>query len=207
MLEIIQDMTANGWIIFAVTIFAYFVLWVDIIKNNGRSQNFFTWFLWGILDSVLFITTYVEEGCDLPIIGACAIGSFIIAFSLLLTKKIKWRKDESQILWLIIATVIIWLWSGSNLVGIIFAVASEMIAGIPLMRASWKNPGSRLTLVSYLIFLISYILSISDSPTWEIKNVLFPIAFLVYSIGDTSPLITKWWKIWKRYRRLRLKKS
>ena len=205
--EIIQKMTVFDWIIIAVTTIAYLILVMDIIKNNGRSQNFFTWFLWGLLDSILLITTYKEKGEDLPLILGCAFGSFLIAFTLLFIKKIEWRKNESQILSLVIITVIIWLWSGSNLVGIIFAVASEMIAGIPLMRASWKSPGSRLTLASYLFFIISYLFSIQDADNWEIKNVLFPIAFLIYGIGDTSPLIKKWWKIRKRYKRLKKKKN
>jgi hypothetical protein len=148
-IEIIQKMDYIDWIIFVVTIIAYSILEIDIIKNNGRSQNFFTWFLWGILDSILCVTTYKENGYDLAIIIGCAFGSFIIAFSLFFIKEKEWRKNESQILTLLIITVIIWLWSESNLVGIIFAVTSEMMAGIPLMRASWKNPGSRLTLASY----------------------------------------------------------
>ena len=202
-LEIIQKMTSIDWVIFAVTIFAYFILEADIIKNNGRSQNFFTWFLWGILDSLLLITTYKENGSDIPIIAGCVIGSFFMAFSLLFVKKIKWRKSENRILLLVVMTVIIWLWSGSNLVGIIFAVVSEMIAGIPLMRASWKNPGSRLTLASYVCFFGSYILSIAIAPNWSIENVLFPISFLIYSIGDTIPLVKKWWEIVKRYNQMK----
>ena len=205
--EIIQKMTAFDWIIIAVTIIAYLILVWDIIKNNGRSQNFFTWFLWGLLDSILFITTSKEQGEDLPLIFGCAFGSFLIAFTLLFIKKIKWRKNESQILSLVVITLIIWLWSKSNLVGIVFAVASEMIAGIPLMRASWKSPGSRFTLLSYLFFIISYLLSIQNAENWDIKNVLFPIAFLIYGIGDTSPLIKKWWKIRKRYRKFKKKRA
>lgn len=191
--DIIQNVAVIDWIIFTVTIIAYIILVVDVIKNNGKSQNFFTWFLWGILDSILLITTFREKGSDLAIITGCVIGSFFVAISLLFVKKIKWRKDESQILLLVIITMIIWIWSGSNLVGIVFAVASEMIAGIPLMKASWQNPGSRLTLVSYLFFIVSYVLSIISAPNWEIENVLFPVAFLIYSIGDTFPLIQKWW--------------
>jgi hypothetical protein len=197
--EIIQKMTSMDWIIFAVTIFAYFILEVDIIKNNGQSQNFFTWFLWGILDSILLITTYKEKGSDLPIIAGCVIGSFFMAFSLLFVKKIRWRKSESRILLLVILTVIIWLWSGSNLVGILFAVVSEMIAGIPLMRASWKNPGSIITLASYVCFFGSYILSMYSAPNWHI----FPISFLLYSVGDTTPLVKKWINIIKRYQRMK----
>lgn len=191
-IEIVQKMTSIDWIIFAVTLFAYLILIVDILINNGKSQSFFTWLLWGILDSILIITSYMEKSTDLAIIFGCIIGSFSVSIFLLFVKKIKWTKNETRILLLIIITVIIWLWSGSNLVGIIFAVTSEMLAGIPLMKSSWKTPGSKLTLASYLVFIISYVLTIWISPNWQIKNVLFPLAFLIYGILDTIPLINKW---------------
>ena len=200
--EIIQKMTSIDWIIFAVTTIAYLILIADIFINNGVSQNFFTWLLWGVLDSILLITTYKENGADIAIIFSCAMCSFLVAICLALIKKIKWRKSESRIFSLLVATVVIWLWSGSNLVGIIFAITSEMIAGIPLMRSSWKNPGSRLTLASYLCFFISYIISIYNSPNWDIENVLFPLSFLIYSIGDTTPLVKKWWRIYERYNKI-----
>ncbi len=201
--EIIQEMARIDWIIFAVTIIAYILLITDIIKNNGVSQNFYTWFLWGILDSVLLVTTYKEMGADIAIIFGCVIGSFSVALCLSLIKKIRWRKRETRTSIMVAITLAIWLWSKSNLVGIIFAVTSEIIAGIPLMRSSWKNPGSRLTLASYLFFFASYVISIYNSPNWNIENTLFPIAFLLYSIGDTTPLVKKWWNIYNRYNRLK----
>ena len=194
MIGVILNVTIFDFVIFVVTIIAYIILIVDILKNNGISQNFFTWILWAILDGILLITIYEEEGADLPIVAGCVLGSFFVAIFLLFVKKIKWTKNESWILLLVITTVSIWLWSGSNVVGIISAVASEMLAGIPLMKASWKTPGSQLTLASYIFFIISYILSIYNSPDWQIENVLFPVAFLIYSIGDTSPLMKKWWR-------------
>ncbi len=202
-MKIIQLMDGVDWIIFAITVIAYIILIIDILKYNGISQNFYTWFLWGILDTILFINTYKEEASDLPLIFGCLIGSFSIAFLLALTKKVKFRKKERKILYLVIITTVIWLWSGSSLVGIISSVIAEIIAGIPLMRSSWKKPGSRLTLISYSCFLISYIISIYHSDNWNIKNVLFPIAFLIYSILDTLPLVIKWCNIYYRYRKLK----
>lgn len=202
--EIIQKMTSIDWVIFAVTIVAYLILIIDILSNNGRGQNFFTYLLWGILDSILFITSYAEKAHDLAIIAGCTFGSFLTAISLLFVMKIKWSEKETWILILVFITTVIWLWSKSNLVGIITAVGAEIIAGILLMEESWKRPGSRLTLASYLLFLASYILSISSAPNWDIENVLFPIAFLIYSIGDTIPLIVKWWKIYKRYKNFKI---
>jgi hypothetical protein len=192
MWEVVLSVTKFDFVIFVVTIIAYIILIVDIIKHDGISQNFFTWSLWAILDGILFITTYAEKATDLPIIAGCVLGSFFVAIVLLFVKKIKWTKNESWILSLVIITVFIWLWSESNVVGIISAVTAEILAGIPLMKASWKTPGSRLTLVSYLFFIISYVLSLFNSPNWDIENILFPLAFLIYSVGDTPPLFKKW---------------
>ena len=204
--EIIQQMTTEGWVIFVVTILAYIFLAIDIWMYNGISQSFFTWFLWGILDTILFMTTYAEKGEDLAILAGCVIGSFSLSIFLFIIKKRKWGDEENMILGLIFITVIIWVtsWfiSKSNTIGIFFAVIAEMLAGIPLMKASWKKPGSRYTLVSYLLFLASYIITLITIETWEIKNSLFSLAFLIYGVGDTSPLIRKWYKILIRYRRL-----
>jgi hypothetical protein len=205
-IEIIQRMTNIDWIIFVVTIIAYLFLITDIWLYNGISQSFFTWFLWGILDTILFITTYQENGTDLAILLGCVIGSFCVSIFLFIIKKRKWTEEESLILSLIIVTIIVWLLSrfisGENTIGIISAVIAEMLAGIPLMKASWKKPGSRYTLVSYLFFITSYVISLINTEVWEIKNFLFPLAFLIYGIGDTSPLIRKWWRIMIRYKRI-----
>lgn len=191
-LEIIQNMTAIDWIIFAVVGIAYYILMVDIKIYNGVKQSFFTWLLWGILDSILTVITYQKGGSDLPIIAGCALGSFSIAIFLFIKKKRKWRKEERKTLCWVSAATTIWLLSGNSDIAIMSAVIAEIIAGIPLMRASWKKAGSLYTLISYLLFLVSYILSIYSSPDWKIENVSFPIAFLIFSFGDTTPLVIKW---------------
>ena len=203
MVEIILNMTSMDWIIFAVTIVAIAFLIIDIKIYNGTSNSFFTWLLWGILDSILFVTTYKEKGTDLPLLAGSVIGSFTVSFYLFITKRRKWTEEESLILGLVIATMAIWFVSWlifkNNIIGIISAVTAEMLAGIPLMKASWKKPGSRYTLVSYLFFLASYILTLAHTEVWRIENFLFPLSFLIYSVGDTSPLIRKWWRIQHRY--------
>ena len=192
LVEIIRSMTSMGWIILAVIMLAYVLLLLDISRNgNVKSQSFFTWLLWGILDTILFITTLRARGEDLPIIAGCVIGSFTVSIFLFFKKKRSWNRTHQNALYLTIATVIIWLWSGDNVVGIIFAVVSELIAGIPQLEDSWRNPGSKLTLISYTFFTVSYVLSVMDSSTLEMKNVFFPIAFFFYNLLDSTPIIIR----------------
>jgi len=191
----LSETTPIGRLTFGVTIIAYFILVIDIIKNKDKtteSQSFFTWFLWLILDYVLFIATDKVHGSDLPLIYGSVIGSFSISVSLLFMKKIKWGENEWINLILVIITLFFWFITRSAKVGIVFAVASEIIAGIQQMKASWRNPGTKLTLVSYVFFIASYVLALLDAPNWNIENTLFPLAFLIYCIGDTTPLIKKY---------------
>jgi len=81
MIGVILNVTIFDFVIFVVTIIAYIILIVDILKNNGISQNFFTWILWAILDGILLITIYEEEGdVEMRVLvtgGAGFIGSHI----------------------------------------------------------------------------------------------------------------------------------
>ncbi len=192
-MENIFPVTILNWLIFIGTISAYIIMIAGIIKNKGKGQNFFTWLLWAVLDLLLYILTEEEKGSCLSLVFGCVLGSSITTL-FLIRYEIKWKQKE----WITLTTtsifVTIWIYSGSNTLGLVLAVVSQLIAGWPLMEESWKNPEDGLTLISYLIFILVYCLSILDSPNWEIQNVLFPIAFLIYSIGDTFPLIKKWWK-------------
>ena len=133
-------------------------------------------------------------------VGGGAVCSIFLSLLLIkYDKSKKWTGDETQATIIIFFIVFLWRLSGSNLLGLTLAIIAEIIAGWPQMKRSWINPGTRLTLISYVLFLISYVLAIFNSPDWQIKNILFPIVFLLYCIGDTLPLIKKWWQIKKRF--------
>lgn len=190
--ETILGMDNSGKLIFCLTIFAYIILIVDIYIYDGVSQSFFTWILWGILDSILFTVSSNEKASDLPIILANIVGSFFTALSLLWVKNVKWTREETRTSIYIFITIFLWIWTKSDLVGLILSVFAEVLAGIPEMRASWKTPGSKLTLISYLIFIICYSLSTIYSKSYRIEDTLFPITFLIYCLVDTYPLVKKW---------------
>lgn len=199
-MEKIFPVTSMDWLILTVTISAYAILIVGIFKKRGmKSQSFFTNLLWSILDVLVYITAIEEQSSSLMLVFGCILGSFSVSILLIkYDKKKRWTKDESITLSIVFVVVFLWLYSGSNLLGLTLAVIAEIIAGWPQMKKSWKKPGSRITLTSYVLFLVVYILSIYNAPDWQLKNVIFPVAFFIYCIGDTLPLIIKWWKIEKR---------
>ena len=195
------------WIILVVTIIAYGIIVAVIMKNKGtgaKSQSFFTNLLWAVLDTLVYITAVEEESSSLMLVFGCILGSFSTSLLLIkYDKKKEWTRDESITLIIVFVIIFFWIYSGSNLLGLILAVIAEIIAGWPQMKKSWKKPGSRMMLTSYSLFIIVYVLSIINSPDWQLKNIIFPISFFIYCIGDTLPLMIKWGKIEKRYKSIK----
>lgn len=193
------------WIIVVILFMAYAILIPESLRKRGlKSQSFFTYLLWVILDIVTFIAA-VETGSDslMLIFGCILFSSFLSFIFFKYDKEKKWGDDESATMIMIILVIIIWGLSQSNLLGLVLAVIAEIIAGWPQMKKSWKCPGTRWTLASYLLFIVGYMLSVLNSKNWELQNILFPLSFFIYCIGDTIPLIRKWWKIWNRYKKIK----
>lgn len=190
------------WTIFYDTILAYIILNIGIHITNAKGQNFFTWLLWSILDFVLYIMIKEEKGLATMLVFACVIGSFGTSIHLFRYKK-KWTRDEWRTLSFVITLLILMIFSDEDRTIIIFAVISEMVAGWPLLKETWKDPDdSGYTLLSYMVFLLGYILTIYKSfikyPIEEalgnvfVENILFPLSFIVFSFFDTFPLLKKW---------------
>jgi len=200
-MEIILPVVYMDWIILVTTISAYGILIVETFRGKGiKSQSFFTYLLWAVLDIIVFITIKEERGSSLILVFGCVFCSILMSILLFKYDKSKqWKDEETRTLFSIVIVVLIWVFSKSNILALTLAIIAELIAGWPQMKRSWKNPGTRMTLASYSLFLIIYTLSVFNAPDWQLKNVLFPVTFFIYCIGDTFPLIKKWIKIERRY--------
>ena len=197
--------TIDDWLIVIITTSAFVFLWIGIAKKRDiKCLSLFTNFMWTILDVLIYVILIEERSSCLMLGLGCAFGSFLTSLFLIkYDKKKKWGKNETYTLIVVLMVVCLWLYSGSNILGLTLAVVAEIVAGWPQMEKSWIKPGSRYVLVSYVLFLIVYIFSVFSAPNWELENIFFPSAFSIYCILDTLPLIIKWQKIIKRYNRMK----
>ena len=219
--------------IFGIVIIGYWILNKGFRKNRARGQNFLTWFLWGIIDLILYIKIKEISGFATVLALAEVFGCFITSIYILyfytlryrriiikynLKTKIlifirivlkKWTRNESRtgILTGILIVMLFFVKETRSIIAL--GVLAEMAAGWPLLKETWKDPDpSGYTLTSYLVFLLGYILAIYKCfaiyPINEvfgetfIENMFFPIAFIIYSVFDTFPLIRIWLKKYKK---------
>jgi hypothetical protein len=177
-------MTNIDWLIFATTLIAFIFLIIGVKKTKGEGQNIWTWFLWPILDFILFITTILfyqenkkKETGDLVLIGTCIIGSVLVfVFLLIWGKNARKKFGENEIIISVFTFVSVILWlSFSNMWGVIFSIIAQFAVGLLLMKQTISNPEPRWTLPSYVFFVIAYILTTFKTSVWSIDIQLFPI--------------------------------
>ena len=180
---------------------AYLILNRGIYITRGKGQNSFTWALWGVLDLILYFKIKEEDGLSAMLALGCVIGSLFTSLHLFKYKK-EWTKNENRTLYFIGVIVLMMIFSFSAKTIIIIAVIAEMVSGWPLMVDTWKNPdNSGYTLMSYLVFLLGYFLNVTENYVLYpnqvfgdkfVENMLFPIAFIIFSFFDTLPLVIAW---------------
>ena len=181
---------------------AYLILNLGIKKTKGKGHNLWTWVLWVPMDVILFITTLLlhneqhnNRTGDLVLLSVFILGSLSVFISLLIWGKKSRRQfgvDEIIISIFTILTLVLWIILSSNIWGVIFGIISQFTAGLLLMKQTIKNPEPRFNLVSYLFFIMAYILTTFKSSHWEIETQLFPIVMGVCTMIETYFLFKKY---------------
>lgn len=92
-------MSGKDWLAIIGALMA-FVLYYPLVKGILRDeieQNFVTWILWFLLDSIALGSLIFQGGNYLLLIGYC-VGGFIVSCSLIYKKQIKWTAKEVFVL-------------------------------------------------------------------------------------------------------------
>ena len=122
----------------AIAVAVYALLCIQVLQRKVP-QNFATWILWALLDSIAAASLIVQEG-NFWIPVFYALGSGAIVFSVLKTKTAgKWTNFESMIVVLVVICIIAWALSGPQMATIASTTALA-IAGIPQVMDVYKKP-------------------------------------------------------------------
>lgn len=160
-----------------VAILIYFPLWKGI-RTGKVEQNLLTWALWGTLDFVVAATIIAQKGSFLlPI--AYAIGSLITVLFIVKAKgKASWTWFESLVSFLVLASMVIWYFSGDK-VAAVASTTAMCIAGVPQLIDAWKKPHS-MPLLVFSAYLLANVLSTAGGSDWSIKERFYPASAAVY---------------------------
>lgn len=174
-----------------IGIAAYLLLIAGIVQSKAR-QSFVAFLLWAMLDTIATITIILKEG-NYWLSLSNALGAAIVAFLLALKKQVSWTWVETTTAILVIICLNVWYFAGAK-EGIIVSSLAMVIASVPQMLDTYKNPGETPAIV-YIIFLAANILSFIAGKEWTIEErfysgcaIFLCAVIVVFSLKNTLKL-------------------
>ena len=161
---------------------------VEIVRTRGAGQSFATWGLWAVLDSMLTITLWQQDGNYLLSLGF-AVGGVFLSVVLLAQGGWAWGKFESVIALMVLASLAVWKFSGPRNATIAVTTAI-CIAGIPGIVEMARRP-QRSAAKLWAGYTVANSLSLFGGAMWSVEERLAPAAFVALSV---AMLVTCWWK-------------
>ena len=152
----------------------YVPMIVEIIRSRGEGQSFASWGLWAVLDSMLTITLWQQQGNYLLSLGF-AVGGIILAAVLLWQRNWSWGRFETVIALLVLASVAVWKFSGPRN-ATIAVTAAICIAGIPGFVDMLRNPQPAAGKL-WVGFTVANILAFFGGTAMTVEERLVPVAF------------------------------
>lgn len=151
---------------------------IGICKDKIK-QSFAAFILWGALDIIAGITTYLEKGnWYLP--AGYGLSATTVAVFLLAKKQFSWSKVEWMTLGMVIVCLVIWKTKGEQ-TAIIASSAAVVVAGIPQMKDTWNDPSSTPK-VLYCFFLLANTLSLIAGKAWTIEERFYSSSVVLLTL-------------------------
>lgn len=143
--------------------------------------NKVTWFLWGLAPLIAF-TAQVKQGIGLSSLTTFAFGAvpLLIFFASFLNKKAYWKITKFDLICGALAIVGLVLWKITQVGNwaILFAIASDGLAGVPTIVKSYKAPETENYQV-YLLNAIGAVVTLFTIKQWDFAHYAFPLYILL----------------------------
>ena len=115
---------------------------MSVMKEGAEGQSCATWFLWGLLDTMLTISVIEQRGNFLLPLGF-AIGDILVVILLLMKGRVSWGRFETGILAMVIGCIVGWKLAGPK-IATISATMGICVAGVPGLLAMLKHPQRKI---------------------------------------------------------------
>lgn len=151
-----------------------------ILKGGAASQSCATWLLWAALDTVLTVSIIDQRGNFLLPLGF-AIGDVLVVLLLVANGQFTWGRFETGILMLVLGCVAGWKLGGPRL-ATIAATLGIGVAGVPGLKAMWKDPQRKLGTV-WAGYVLANGLSFFGGTAMTVQERFAPGVFALCSLA------------------------
>ncbi|MEO8066016.1 MAG: hypothetical protein ABI643_04210 [Candidatus Doudnabacteria bacterium] len=168
-----------GYAAIAIGFIGYVPYIRDIFKNETK-PHFFSWFLWGLIESIILaIQINQKAGAGAWVTGFTALACFIVA-GLSVKKGVK---EFHRIDWLLFAaalvSLVLWRLTKNPLSSTILLIITDAAAFSITFRKTFHHPFSE-TLIEYFFSALKSLVGIFALQTYNLNTWLF-FAYLVFA--------------------------
>lgn len=150
-----------------------------IIQDGAQGQSCATWFLWGLLDTILTVSVIEQHGNFFLPLGF-AIGDISLVILLLIKGKFRWGLFETTILLMVIGCIIGWKLAGPK-IATISATMGICFAGIPGLLEMLKHPQRKIGNI-WACYVLANLLSFFGGSAMTIEERFAPSVFALCSL-------------------------
>lgn len=187
-MDVILHLELLDWIIFALAVGAHIPLIFGLFySKEDKSQTFFTWFLYCILDTITMFSGIKVDGNYILLFGF-ATGSLVMALILLHQRRIHWTVHETLIGLLIFICIYLWR-IGGPYYSLIAGICAESIVGIYLIQRTFRYPKREYNLWGYILFLTTSVLSLFRAENLSIEQIGYPLCETILCSIILIPLL------------------
>ena len=159
----------------------------------GKAQpNRITWLLWGIFPMVIFVAQRAKgvEGLSWTSFVAGFTPLLIVAASFF-NKKAYWKSElrDYYLMAAAIVGIILWAITDNPSLAILFALAADMLAGLPTLIKAYRHPHSE-SWIAYAISTFGFGISLLSVQTYNFENTAF-VAYVVVMNGALALLASR----------------
>ncbi len=162
-----------------------FIGYAPYLRDTFRGTtkpHFFSWFLWGILETIAFFAQ-MAEGAG---IGAWVTGfSVIIVYTIAAKAFFNKNRYITRFDWMCfvgaLLGIIIWPMTGSPAAAAVVVTITDAVAFLPTYRKGFERPYEE-TVEEYMASAIKYALGIAALATYTIGTTLYPASLVVTNV-------------------------
>ncbi len=156
---------------------------IDTLKGRVK-PNKVTWLLWAIAPFIVFAAE-IKQGVGIQSLMTFMVGfnPLIIFLASFVNKKSHWQITRFDVIcgMLSVCGLLLWFLTKTANIAILFSIAADLLAGIPTVVKSYRNPETE----DYRIFLfgaISAAITLLTIQNWNIANYAFPLYIFLFCV-------------------------
>jgi hypothetical protein len=153
----------------------------DIFKRQTKPHAL-TWFVWAILNSLIFIEQYTHDaGAGAWVTGTAALANIIIFFLSFKYGERSITKLDWLCLGIAIPVIGLWLLQTNDALTIILACAIFIIGFIPTLRKSYQKPGDE-TAITFGLNGTKFLIALFALSSFTMTTAFYPLVLAIVNI-------------------------